>query len=470
MLSTQNASAARDPAVGGRRWRSSPRRSARSDPDLRRLLTAGPPAATELIGLLRDLDPTIGTLLGNLITVNGIAARRLPGIEQILVVYPLVVAGGFTVAPGDGTAHFGLVVSVSDPPCQYHQTGQSGCTPAERANGSGARSSADRTRPDRRRPDGRPRRRRTGTAGARRPAHGERAGRDDGRRLRPGDRPGPRARRAAAAVRRHRRPVPARRRPVLETAAARGPVAVSDAADDLGGCREHRVRDATKRWRRGWSARTTGARWRCGPRAPPAGSRSGTAHAYRARAESARSRLASATGAPTTVEAPRPKPHRIPSPPRTLERIRLVSEPSADAGAAPTQPTSDVPTRVRAGDGGSRPGRCWSCCSPSCGCRHVGRQWYDQRQLDAARQQALAAARQNTVNFVSISAATVDRDLQRISDGATGDFKDEFTQDMAQVRAAVVENKVDSHGTVARRHRLRRPTTPPSYWSPSTPP
>ena len=31
------------------------------------------------------------------------------GIEQILVTYPNVVAGGFTVAPDDGTTHFGLV-------------------------------------------------------------------------------------------------------------------------------------------------------------------------------------------------------------------------------------------------------------------------------------------------------------------------------------------------------------------------
>ncbi len=113
-----------------------------ADPDLRRLLANGPPAATQLIGLLRDLDPTIGTLLGNLVTVNGIAARRLPGLEQILVEYPIALAGGFTVAPGDGTAHFGLVVNVNDPPaCQYKQTGQQRCTPAERAGGSGVRGS-----------------------------------------------------------------------------------------------------------------------------------------------------------------------------------------------------------------------------------------------------------------------------------------------------------------------------------------
>jgi Mce-associated membrane protein len=79
-----------------------------------------------------------------------------------------------------------------------------------------------------------------------------------------------------------------------------------------------------------------------------------------------------------------------------------------------------------------------------------GWQWDQQRQLETARQQALAAARQTTVNFVTISAATVDRDLQRVADGATGDFKDEFTRSMPQVRSAVVGNKVDSQGSVLR--------------------
>jgi phospholipid/cholesterol/gamma-HCH transport system substrate-binding protein len=120
-----------------------------ADPDLRRLLEAGPPAAMEVVGLLRDLDPSIGPLLGNLITVNGIAVRRLAGIEQILVVYPIVVAGGFTVAPGDGTAHLGLVVNANDPPpCQYTRTGAGQqCTAGERGGGSGVRSSANAPRP-----------------------------------------------------------------------------------------------------------------------------------------------------------------------------------------------------------------------------------------------------------------------------------------------------------------------------------
>ncbi|WP_189197010.1 hypothetical protein [Micromonospora fulviviridis] len=79
-----------------------------------------------------------------------------------------------------------------------------------------------------------------------------------------------------------------------------------------------------------------------------------------------------------------------------------------------------------------------------------GHRWYVDRATEQARGAAVAAARQAAVNFVSVSAASVDRDLSRITAGATGDFKDEFTRGQAQVRAAVVENKVQSQGTVLR--------------------
>jgi Mce-associated membrane protein len=80
----------------------------------------------------------------------------------------------------------------------------------------------------------------------------------------------------------------------------------------------------------------------------------------------------------------------------------------------------------------------------------LGLRWNSDRTLNKAHEQALAAAKQTTVNFVSVSASTVDRDLQRIVDGATADFRDEFTRGESQVRSAVVENKVDSHGTILR--------------------
>ena len=72
----------------------------------------------------------------------------MAGIEQALVVYPVVVGGGFTVAPGDGTAHFGLVVNLNDPPpCNYAQSGQQRCTAGEHAQGSGVRSADHAPRP-----------------------------------------------------------------------------------------------------------------------------------------------------------------------------------------------------------------------------------------------------------------------------------------------------------------------------------
>ncbi|MEU5948456.1 MCE family protein [Micromonospora sp. NPDC047465] len=118
-----------------------------ADPDLRRLLADGPPAGEELEALLRGLEPAVGTLLGNLVTVNGIAVRRLAGIEQLLVVYPIAVAGGFTVTPGDGTAHLGLAVNVNDPPSCVYRGGGRQCSPQDRAAGAGVRGSANAPRP-----------------------------------------------------------------------------------------------------------------------------------------------------------------------------------------------------------------------------------------------------------------------------------------------------------------------------------
>lgn len=86
-----------------------------SDPDLRSLLAVGPPTATELTDLLTSTRTDLGVLLGNLDTVSQLTVRRVAGLEQVLVTYPGVVAGGFTVAPGDGTAHFGLVINLGDP-------------------------------------------------------------------------------------------------------------------------------------------------------------------------------------------------------------------------------------------------------------------------------------------------------------------------------------------------------------------
>jgi phospholipid/cholesterol/gamma-HCH transport system substrate-binding protein len=87
-----------------------------NDPDLRRLLKTGPAATSEVNDLLTGIRTDTGVLLANLLTTSQVTVKRLAGVQQILAVYPAAVAGGFTVVPGDGTAHFGLAVNLSDPP------------------------------------------------------------------------------------------------------------------------------------------------------------------------------------------------------------------------------------------------------------------------------------------------------------------------------------------------------------------
>ena len=86
-----------------------------ADPDLRVVLDRGTVAVQQLDGLIEDNKQSLAALLANFITIGNVTTARLDGIEQLLVTYPDVVTGGFTVLPGDGTAHFGLVLNVDDP-------------------------------------------------------------------------------------------------------------------------------------------------------------------------------------------------------------------------------------------------------------------------------------------------------------------------------------------------------------------
>ncbi|MBT2506905.1 MCE family protein [Streptomyces sp. ISL-98] len=87
-----------------------------SDGDLRALMGNGTSAAQQMNSLLKSNEPHLPVLLGNLISGGQITVARLPGVEQTLVTFPVVVAGSHTVIPGDGTTHFGMVVNADDPP------------------------------------------------------------------------------------------------------------------------------------------------------------------------------------------------------------------------------------------------------------------------------------------------------------------------------------------------------------------
>ncbi len=86
-----------------------------SDPDLRSLLATGPQSLGVLTTFLQDNRSDLNVLLSNLATTGEVMLQRKGDIEQILIAYPAVAAGGLTVTQ-DGNAHFGFVVNFDDPP------------------------------------------------------------------------------------------------------------------------------------------------------------------------------------------------------------------------------------------------------------------------------------------------------------------------------------------------------------------
>ncbi|SCK27886.1 MCE family protein [Streptomyces sp. WMMB 322] len=118
------------------------------DGDFRKLLKNGRTAAPQIDSLIRANESALPLLFGNLISGGQITSARLPGMEQLLVAFPLTVAGSKTVVPGDGTTHFGLVVNADDPPaCRQGYEGTERRDPSdtsERPANTDARCTAPR--------------------------------------------------------------------------------------------------------------------------------------------------------------------------------------------------------------------------------------------------------------------------------------------------------------------------------------
>jgi phospholipid/cholesterol/gamma-HCH transport system substrate-binding protein len=87
-----------------------------SDPDLRKLIGITPVVAQQISQVLAESGPGLGALTANLLTTSNLTVTRLDGIEQGLVTYPALSAAAGSVAPGDGTAHLGLVLNLFNPP------------------------------------------------------------------------------------------------------------------------------------------------------------------------------------------------------------------------------------------------------------------------------------------------------------------------------------------------------------------
>ena len=94
-----------------------------ADDDLRAVIDNGSATANELRRFIEDNEVQLGELINRLITTGEVAVAHLDGIEQVLVIYPYVVEGGFTVvskSPGGlYDAHFGLITQ-SEPHVCHH--------------------------------------------------------------------------------------------------------------------------------------------------------------------------------------------------------------------------------------------------------------------------------------------------------------------------------------------------------------
>ncbi|GAB3989331.1 MlaD family protein [Nocardioides marmoraquaticus] len=96
---------------------------ASSDADLRRVIDEGSATADELRVFLERNRVDLGQLINKLVTTGEVVRQYLPGIRQLMVIYPYVVAGGYTVANPQGggvyNANFGLVLSsLQSPVCE----------------------------------------------------------------------------------------------------------------------------------------------------------------------------------------------------------------------------------------------------------------------------------------------------------------------------------------------------------------
>ncbi|MGE5290086.1 MAG: MCE family protein [Micromonosporaceae bacterium] len=88
------------------------------DPSIRSALTGGLATAQQGDLAIHQLASPMPVLLANLTTVGEVISARIPALRMALILYPIAVSGAFTVAPGDGTIHFGLDLNLNQPqPC-----------------------------------------------------------------------------------------------------------------------------------------------------------------------------------------------------------------------------------------------------------------------------------------------------------------------------------------------------------------
>lgn len=93
-----------------------------SDADLRRLIDSGTVSAQVLKKFLADHGVELSDLINNLVTTGEVVVRHLDDIQTLLIAFPYVVEGSYTVTAKDPRtglydARFGLVFTSQPPVC-----------------------------------------------------------------------------------------------------------------------------------------------------------------------------------------------------------------------------------------------------------------------------------------------------------------------------------------------------------------
>ncbi|MFR9731206.1 MCE family protein [Saccharopolyspora sp. MS10] len=86
-----------------------------SDPDLRRLIDAAPPAAGQLDALLRTSGGGLAATTANLLTTVRLMHVRTPALENVLVAMPMLASASHSAQDGDGRGHLGVVLNFFNP-------------------------------------------------------------------------------------------------------------------------------------------------------------------------------------------------------------------------------------------------------------------------------------------------------------------------------------------------------------------
>ncbi len=109
-----------------------------NDKYLRSLIDNGSATANELRTFLEDNKVDLGQLINNLVTTNEVTVKHLKGIRQILVLFPYVVGGGFTVLKkndqGRYDSQFGLILQQDGKVCEKGYGSTDRRSPRDRDN------------------------------------------------------------------------------------------------------------------------------------------------------------------------------------------------------------------------------------------------------------------------------------------------------------------------------------------------